>query len=333
MKTYKFMDFCAGIGGGRLGLELNGMECIAHAEIDEKTAYVYSQIYKDDNNYGDITQIDKPSLPDFDILISGFPCQTFSIVGKRAGFEDDRGLIINHLIEILECKNVPYFVLENVKGLVNHDRGRTLRIILSELDKAGYNTYHKVLNSIDYGVPQMRERIYIVGAKKDLNFNFNFPKPILHNHISEYLIDENARELPLHDATFHKYLNNKYNQGQYDLDAILEQDYLIIDTRQSDLRLYKDRCPTLRTGRHGILYVKNGKLKKLSAIEALLLQGFPMDIASKAMEVGIEENKLLSIAGNAMTVNVIEHIGRELINTINSPEEHDEIGEQLCLQI
>ncbi|MCL2353936.1 MAG: DNA (cytosine-5-)-methyltransferase [Defluviitaleaceae bacterium] len=333
MKTYKFMDFCAGIGGGRLGLELNGMECVAHAELDEKTAYVYSQVYNDHNNYGDITKIDKPNLPDLDILIAGFPCQTFSLAGKRAGFEDDRGLIINHLIEILGCKDVPYFILENVKGLVNHDKGRTLKIILSQLYEAGYNTYYKTLNSIDYGVPQMRERVYIVGAKKGLNFNFKFPKSISHNGLEEYLIDENARELPLDDVTFHKYLNNKYNQGKYDLSLILEQDYLVVDTRQSDLRLYKDKCPTLRTGRHGILYVKNGKLKKISALEALLLQGFPMEVALKATKIGVEENKILSMAGNAMTVSVIEHIGRELVNAINSAKAHDEIGEQLCLQI
>ncbi|MEK7072741.1 MAG: DNA (cytosine-5-)-methyltransferase, partial [Patescibacteria group bacterium] len=109
--------------------------------------------------------------------IAGFPCQTFSVIGQRKGMGDHRGQVIYGLIKIMNAKNLPYFILENVKGLVNHEGGKTLRVILEELDKAGYRVYCKVLNSLNYGVPQMRERIYFVGIRKDLAKNDNFPWP------------------------------------------------------------------------------------------------------------------------------------------------------------
>lgn len=313
----KFMDFCSGIGGGRLGLELNGLKCVAHSEIDESPAKTYKLLFNDDNNFGDLMNIDIDKIPDFDIMIAGFPCQTFSIAGKRAGFEDSRGLIIYGLIKILKEKNVKAFILENVKGLVNHDKGRTLQIISEALDDAGYDFDYKVLNSIDYGVPQMRERIYIVGVRKDLHtLPFKWPEPVCSKDIREYLIDDDSKILDINNGTFQKYLNNKYNKGKFNMDEILKQEYLVLDWRQSDLRLYEGKCPTLRTGRHGILYVKNGQLRKLSGYEGLLLQGFPKELAEKAKIEGISDSKLLAQAGNAMTVNVIQYICEELLNCL-----------------
>lgn len=314
-KSRTFMDFCAGIGGGRLGLSNNGLACVAYSEIDSNAADTYRLFHGDNEyNYGDLMNINTTELPDFDILIGGFPCQTFSIVGKRAGFDDNRGLIIYGLLKILKEKNVPYFILENVKGLVNHSKGTTLKIIIDELTKLDYNVHYKVLDSADYGVPQMRERIYIVGMKKGHYIkDFKFPSPIAMSSIKDYLIDNSDSYLDKNDKTFIKYLNNKYNKGKFDIEEILKQDYLIIDTRQSDLRLYKDKCPTLRTGRHGILYVHNKHLRKLTGLEALLLQGFPRDMAQKILCSNTPNSKILSQAGNAMTVNVIEAIGRELL--------------------
>ncbi|MCL1936364.1 MAG: DNA cytosine methyltransferase [Defluviitaleaceae bacterium] len=218
MKQIKFIDFCSGIGGGRQGLELAGMKCIAHSEIDIQTSNLYSYVYNDNNNLGDLTKININDLPNFDLLISGFP------------------------------KN------KEIKPLKN------------------------------------------------------------------FLIDSNSEELPINDKTFNRYLNNKYNKGKYNLEEILKKDYLILDTRQSDLRIYKDRCPTLRTGRHGILYIKNRKIKKLSSIEGFLLQGFSYKTSNKAVGYGLSNNKLLSIIGNAMTVNVIKNIAEELLKVINNEE-------------
>lgn len=323
MEKLKFMDFCAGIGGGRVGLTNNNLECVGYSEIDLLAEKTYKTLYGDkEKNYGDLTKIDADKLPNFDLLIGGFPCQTFSVMGKRAGFDDSRGMIIYSLIKIMREKNIPYFILENVKGLVNHNKGETLREIVKCLEDAGYNVEYKVLNSLDYGVPQMRERIYFIGIRKDIKRNkFVWPKPFKNQGIENFLIDKDAEEQNLNDKIFQKYLNNKYNMGRFNLDDILKKDYLVLDTRQSDLRLYDKKVPTLRTGRHGILYVKNNKLYKLSGYESLLLQGFPKPLADKVKENKLNNSKILSQAGNAMTVSVIDVLCSSLIKCIGGSNE------------
>lgn len=315
----KFIDFCSGIGGGRLGLELAGMQCVAHSEINSDADYTYNIFFNDKNNLGDLKLIKMEDIPECDLLIAGFPCQTFSIVGKREGFNDDRGQIIYHLANILQKKNISYFILENVKGLVNHNKGETLKQILKILDNAGYSVFYQILNSENYGVPQYRERVYFVGVRKDLcNSPFIFPKENKMDDIQNYLINYNNVEQDISHPTFQKYINNKYNKDRVDVEDLLKQDYLVIDTRQSDLRVYKGKSPTLRTGRHGILYIKNKKIYKLSGVEALLLQGFSKEMALKVKD--IQNNKLLSQAGNAMTVNVIQAIGVKLLEYIKQSE-------------
>ena len=196
-----------------------------------------------------------------------------------------------------------------VKGLVNHDKGNTLKTILKEFDKAGYIVDYKVLNSIDYGVAQMRERIYFVGIKKDLKIKeFKWPPKIKHVNIQNFLMLDNNIELKIEGKTFQKYINNKYNKNKFDINKILKTDYLVLDTRQSDLRIYKNKVPTLRTGRHGILFVKDNKLFKLNAKNALYLQGFPNELIQKIDNFNINNTRILAQAGNAMTVNVIENI-------------------------
>ena len=172
-----------------------------------------------------------------------------------------------------------------------------------------------MLDSQYFGVPQMRERVYFVGIRKDLvrtDTLFTWPQETPTPKLEDFLIDTENKILdPYRDATFQKYLNNKYKEGKFDIEEILAEDYLVLDTRQSDLRLYRGKVPTLRTGRHGILYVKEGQLKKLSGYEALLLQGFPKSLAEKSKGM-IIEGKLLSQAGNAMTVSVIKAIAEQL---------------------
>jgi len=326
-KKLKFVDFCSGIGAGRLGLESLGLTCVAHSEINLDSDYTYKVFYNDNHNLGDLTKLDFKKIPECDILIAGFPCQTFSIVGKRAGFADERGQIIYHLKDILKNKNIPYFIFENVKGLVNHNKGKTLDAIVNLLDSAGYNVTYKVLNSIDYGVPQLRERIYFVGIRKDLyNKPFIFPSPIKQVSIKNFLLASNDDILDIEHPTFKKYLANKYNKNRVNINEILEQDYTVIDTRQSDLRVYIDKCPTLRTGRHGILYVRNKQLHKLSGAESLLLQGFPKEYVMKAMN--LTNSKLLSQTGNAMTVSVIRAIGECLLNYIEESEQKGGFSEK-----
>jgi len=325
-RKLKFMDFCAGIGAGRLGLEKNGLTCVGFSEIDKQAEKTYRKFFGEEEiNYGDLMKIDTAKLPDFDMMIAGFPCQSFSVIGQRRGMQDKRGQVIFGLIKIMLDKNLKYFILENVKGLTNHDGGNSMRTILKDLDKAGYKVFYSVLNSIDYGVPQMRERIYFVGIRKDLmpkDFEYKFPGKQNRVDVRDFLID--TKELKLDEKkesyeTFLRYMKNTYNHGRYDLDGFLKKDYLIIDTRQSDLRLYDNRIPTLRTGRHGILYVRKGKFRKLSGYESLLLQGFSKEMAKKVDGI-VEEIHLLKQTGNAMTVNVIEAVAKELFNTLEKNE-------------
>lgn len=325
MKKLTFIDFCAGIGAGRLAFENLGLECLGFSEIDKNAEKTYRLFHGEtEKNYGDLTKINTDELPDFDVMVGGFPCQTFSVIGQRKGMEDKRGEIIFHLINIMKKKNVKFFLLENVKGLVNHDNGRSLKIILEALDEAGYHTEWKVLNSINYGVPQMRERIYFVGTRKDLlkdNIKFSFPNSNKQTaNVEDFLIDDN--ELTFNEKqeaykTFIKYLNNKYNQNKHSIEKLLQSEYLVLDTRQSDLRLYYNKVPTLRLGRHGILYVKNKKFRKLSGYESLLLQGFPKELAIKAKN-NIAEAYILKQAGNAMTVNTVQAIANNMLEFVNN---------------
>ena len=311
-----FVDLCSGIGGGRLGLCCNDYICKGFSEIDAKAIKTYQTFYNECSFLGDLTKIDKEKLNNIDVLIAGFPCQTFSIVGKRKGLDDERGQIIFNIANILKDKAIPYFILENVKGLTNINKGKALKEILELLSSSGYYVYYKILNSYDYGTPQIRERIYFVGIKKTLPNNiFEFPKAQKHIYdLSKYLISNDEKHLlknnPNKYQTFIKYLDNKYNCGEFNLDYILQNEFLVLDTRQSDLRLYQNRLPTLRKGRQGILYVKNGVLRSLSAEEALLLQGFSMDLIKKVKT--FPDSVLLEQAGNAMTVNVVNAISKEL---------------------
>lgn len=325
------MDFCAGIGGGRLGLEKLGMECVGFSEINSMSEKTYRELFGyEEKNYGDLMKINPEELPDFDLMIAGFPCQAFSVIGQRKGMKDLRGQIIFGLIKILKGKNIKYFILENVKGLTNHDGGNSLSIILEELDKAGYKARHKVLSSLHLGVPQMRERIYFVGVRKDIakDKNFEWPMPVKPPSLKDYLIDDEKldfNERKRSYDTFLKYLNNKYNKGLFSIKNLLKEEYLVLDTRQSDLRLYRNKVPTLRTGRHGVLYVRNGKFRKLSGFESLLLQGFPIDLAKK-IKSKIADIYILGQAGNAMTVNAIESVGKSLLQHIKEDYEIKECG-------
>ena len=170
MKDIKFIDLFAGIGGIRKGLELAAIEagynpiCVFTSEIKPHAISILKQNHPNEEIAGDITQISAASIPNFDILCAGFPCQAFSAAGKRLGFADTRGTLFFEVERIIQEKKPKGFILENVEGLVNHDNGNTLKVILAKLNDLGYKVSYKVLNAIDFGVPQDRKRIYIVGT-------------------------------------------------------------------------------------------------------------------------------------------------------------------------
>ena len=169
-KTVRFIDLFAGIGGIRTGLsqalEEAGYkpQCVLTSEIKPYAIQVLQDNYPQENLVGDVTQLSSEDIPDFDILCAGFPCQAFSSAGKRQGFADTRGTLFFEVERILQAKRPQGFILENVEGLVNHDNGRTLEIIISKLRDLGYKVEYKILNSSHFGVPQERKRIYIVGT-------------------------------------------------------------------------------------------------------------------------------------------------------------------------
>lgn len=203
--------------------------------------------------------------------------------------------------------------MKNVRGLVTHDKGETLKIILNELYESGFNVIYKVLTSIEYGVPQMRQRVYFIGINKQITKDiqsFEWPQTVEKPPLSNYLIDNNkADEQRLEILQY--YLNNPTNNGKYTVSDLQRMEGKILDTRMSDLRIYEERCPTLRSQRDGVLYVRNGEIFQLTGYESLLLQGFPKEYADKVKET-VSDRHLLMQAGNAMTVNVITALGNSI---------------------
>jgi len=178
---FTFIDLFAGIGGFRIAMQNLGGKCVFSSEIDKYAKKTYDANFGE-VPFGDITKIDENEVPEHDILCAGFPCQAFSIAGKRKGFKDEtRGTLFFDIARIIEAKRPKAFFLENVKGLTNHDKGRTLKTILKVLrdDLNYYVPEPKIINAKDFGVPQNRERIFIVGFRKDLGINeFEYPKPL-----------------------------------------------------------------------------------------------------------------------------------------------------------
>ena len=216
-KTIKFIDLFAGIGGIRKGFELACEEkgfkskCVFTSEIKPYAVKVLTQNHPSEKITGDITQVDTSTIPDFDFLLAGFPCQAFSVAGKRLGFEDTRGTLFFDVERILKEKKPYGFVLENVEGLVNHDRenphdriGRTLSTILASLDALDYKVSWRVLNAKEFGVPQERKRVYIVGTKKDA------PNLERFEHKACKLADILESGLPTADTKFTKLLLRHY---------------------------------------------------------------------------------------------------------------------------
>ena len=178
MKQYKFIDLFAGIGGIRLGFEAAGCKCVFSSEFDEDACKTYQANFGEYPS-GDITKIEARDIPDFDILLGGFPCQAFSIIGKKEGFLNETcGTLFFEIERILREKKPKAFMLENVRNLTAHDNGRTFKTIMTHLEAIGYTVYAKILNALDFGVPQKRERIIIVGFLDNIFFTFPNPVPI-----------------------------------------------------------------------------------------------------------------------------------------------------------
>ncbi|PSF38327.1 DNA (cytosine-5-)-methyltransferase [Aphanothece hegewaldii CCALA 016] len=291
MKKLKFIDLFAGIGGFRLAFEQAGYECIYSCEINEACQKVYFE------NFGeipenDITKIDVNKLPSFDVLTAGFPCQPFSISGKRQGFQDTRGTLFYHICEIIEAKQPNVIVLENVKHLIHHEHGKTLDTILYSLEDLGYLVDYKLLNAKDFGIPQNRERIIIIGSKhKKFNFNLiqkNIDTPILKDFLDktgnfeylqycEYTMIENPKQQDS-GLIFVGYRNkNIWKKG------IRPNTEHLSRVHHQPNRIYSvegvhPTIPSQETsGRFFIYLPEENAVRKLTIKECYRLMGFPDD--------------------------------------------------------
>lgn len=168
---FRFIDLFAGIGGIRIPFDKHNGECVFSSEIDPHAQEVYRENFGE-KPFGDITKINPKSIPDHDILLGGFPCQAFSIIGQQKGFADTRGTLFFNIEQILREKRPKAFLLENVKQLYTHDKGRTYKTIYEKLRDLGYQVHTEILSALDFGVPQKRERTYIVGFLKKTDFQF-----------------------------------------------------------------------------------------------------------------------------------------------------------------
>ncbi|SHE90330.1 DNA (cytosine-5)-methyltransferase 1 [Tissierella praeacuta DSM 18095] len=175
-KQFKFIDLFSGIGGFHYGLAQCGGQCVLASDIDSSARKTY-EINFGIQPAGDICELKSNEIPEFDLLCAGFPCQSFSNIGTKRGLKDPRGALIYEVIRILNDCSPKAFILENVKGLLTHDKGNTFRIIKSLLENCEYNVFYNILEAKDYGVPQIRKRLFIVGIKKEYDIKFNYPKP------------------------------------------------------------------------------------------------------------------------------------------------------------
>lgn len=314
MKTndkIKIIDLFAGIGGIRLGFEMaskNNIECVFTCEWNKYSVATYTANFNDLIVHGDITQIKEEYVPDHDILLAGFPCQPFSQAGLKKGFSDTRGTLFFDIERILIAKKPQAFLLENVKQLKGHDKGRTLSIIIEHLKAIGYeNVQYEVLKARDFGLPQNRERIYIVGFL-DKSIKFEFPKPIKKPTKVGDILEKNVDEKytisdKLWEGHQRRKIANKEKGKGFGFGIVNETSEY---TNTISARYYKDGSE--------ILVEQNGKNpRKLTPREAARLQGFP-----DSFIIPVSDNQAYQQFGNSVAVNVIEKIAEQILKHIKT---------------
>ena len=305
-KVYKTIDLFAGIGGIRLGFEAYGCENVFSSEWDKYARMMYEANFHE-IPFGDINDIMPNDIPDHDILLAGFPCQPFSIAGKGLGFADTRGTLFFNIEAILKAKRPSAFLLENVKRLVSHDNGNTFAIILDRLNKLGYKVYYKIFNSLDFGVPQKRERIYIVGFREPIQFNF--PKPLGYfKPLSEILEkEENIPTSYFLSATMrHKRLTS--------VKGIPPKPSIWHENIGGNISPLPYSCALRAGGSYNYLVV-NGE-RRLTSREMLRLQGFP-----DSFIINIPYSQARKVAGNSVSVPVIRAIAGEMIKALDEQKD------------
>ena len=312
-KLKTFIDLFAGIGGFRLALEWFNLECVFTSEWDEQAQKTYEANFGE-KPAGDITKIKAEDVPPHDVLCAGFPCQAFSISGKQRGFQDTRGTLFFDIARIVELRKPPVLFLENVKNFARHDNGKTLQTVERVLDELGYDVYHKVLNASLYGVPQSRERIFIVGFNKDLNVkDFNFPKPTHEDvRLKDILLEDSQTKEQVIERDDIKLNNSKaipftnpfkpIRIGTINNGGQGERIYSV-EGHGITLSAYGGGAAS-KTG----AYLVNGKVRKLHPRECARLMGF-----TDSFKIPVSNGQAYKQFGNAVAVPIVKTVFEQIM--------------------
>lgn len=317
LSGYTFIDLFAGLGGFRLALESLGAKCVYSSEWDKPVRKVYSDNF-DEIPDGDITQVDEKSVPDHDILCAGFPCQAFSISGKQHGFEDSRGTLFFDVARIVKEKQPKVVFMENVKNFASHDGGRTLEVVRTTMEDLGYTFFYKVLSAVDFGIPQKRERIYMVCFRNDLNVaSFNYPKPFeLQKHVEDFLLSDENMVSHLYVDRPDTYFNGKKDEHYSNKTIRLG----IVNKGGQGERIYSTKgiAITLSANGGGVFsktggYLINGRTRKLHPRECARLMGFP-----DSYIISDSPNQAYKQFGNSVVIDVLQLIAIEIANILEN---------------
>jgi DNA (cytosine-5)-methyltransferase 1 len=336
----RYFSLFSGIGGFELGFPESWIN-VGYSEIDKYALAIYKYHFPEEINYGDATKINTNKIPEFDILASGFPCQAFSCAGKRMGFEDTRGTLFFEIARIIKEKRPQTILLENVRGLLSHARGRTFAVILSVLDELRYHVEWEVLNSKNYGVPQNRERVFIVGHSRGLVYGRPQVFPL--GRDAKENLPSSQKEVGK-DLSFA--LDSNYWKGPCELTLKKSRRQLIMATK----RIYSTMTPYKNTksqhGRrskddnepmftltsdqahiHGVTIEDEEcySIRRLTPIECERLQGFPDNwtkygISAAGEKIEISDRQRYKTLGNAVTVNVIKAISEKMEAVLSKSE-------------
>lgn len=315
-----FIDLFAGLGGFRLALESLGARCVYSNEWDKSVASVYASNFGEISD-GDITKVNEKLIPDHDILCAGFPCQAFSISGNQKGFNDTRGTLFFDVARIVKEKKPKIVFMENVKNFAKHDNGRTLDVVRKTMIGLGYSFSSKVLCSADYGIPQMRERIYMVCFRSDLGVNmFQFPaRHVLEKHVEDYLLEDAevsaGSYIERDDTVFTAEDLKKYSNKPVRLGYV--------NKGGQGERIYSPKGVAITFSAYGggVFaktggYLINGKLRKLQPRECARLMGFP-----DSYTICENKNQAYQQFGNSVVVDVLQYIGIEMGKALESAGE------------
>ncbi|MBQ4440253.1 MAG: DNA (cytosine-5-)-methyltransferase [Kiritimatiellae bacterium] len=304
---FTFIDLFAGIGGIRLGYQLLGGKCVFSSEWDKEAAKTYFSNFGE-MPFGDIQKIEPKNIPDFDVLLAGFPCQPFSIIGDKEGFaHETQGTLFFNIEKILLVKKPKAFMLENVRNLTAHDGGRTFKVILSHLRNAGYDVHYKILNALDYGVPQKRERIIICGFRRPVEFDFPPPIPKEQRKTVADIIDkdaENDKSLRVRPAIRESRLARLRDKD-------FPKPYISHENVAGSITPHSYSC-ALRAGASANYILINDE-RRPSPREMLRIQGFPDDF-----KIVVNYGQIKHQTGNSVAVPVISAVAERLIEKLKT---------------